>query len=102
MWRHPAGLEQHPLFPNYLDYGPQDRAKRFPNPALWLYGTYLGRVPSAGADPTRTPAGNPFVDQFSRYFPDLRSRSIAAGHFLGEEAPAAVNAYLVAFCAGLI
>ena len=70
---------------------------------LWLYGTYLGRVPATpAADATRTPTGNPFVDQFSRYFPDLRSRSIAAGHFLGEEAPAAVNEQLLAFCAGAI
>jgi len=46
------------------------------------------------------PTGNPFVDQFSRYFPDLRARSVAAGHFLGEEAPDYVNETLVAFVRG--
>ena len=103
MWRHPEGLEKHPLFAEFMDYGPEDRAKTFPNPALRLYGTYLGRAPSTPAsDPTRTPTGNPFVNQFSRYFPDLRSQSIAAGHFLGEEAPAAVNEHLLAFCSGAL
>ena len=100
MWLHPDGLEQHPRFANFLDYGPDDRQKRYPHPTLWLYGSYLGRSLSDGSSSARIPTGNPFVDQFSRYFPDLRSRSIDAGHFLGEEAPAAVNESLLAFLSG--
>jgi pimeloyl-ACP methyl ester carboxylesterase len=98
MWHHEGGLEAHPWHAEATDYGPEDRHKRFPNPTLWLYGAYLGGALDQGR--TRVPTGNPFLDQFSRYFPDLRARSVAAGHFLGEEAPAYVNEMLVAFLRG--
>jgi pimeloyl-ACP methyl ester carboxylesterase len=95
MWLHDGGLEQHPGHALFYDYGPEDRHKRYPHPVLWCYGSYSGRVSPSGS--SSIPSGNPFVEQFSRYFPDLRARSIAAGHFLGEEAPATVNDHLLAF-----
>jgi pimeloyl-ACP methyl ester carboxylesterase len=104
MWTHPEGLEQHPLFANFMDYGPEDRHKRFPNPALWMYGTYRGRAAGAAAPQAADviPSGNPFFDQFSRYFPDLRARGVDAGHFFPEEAPDVTNDTLAAFLAGRI
>lgn len=102
MWEHPEGLEQHPLYRNYMDYGPEDRQKRFESPALWMFGSYLGRAP-APTDPSGSaPRGNPFVDQFSRYLPDLRVRHVDAGHFFPEEAPGVTNETLLAFLAGTL
>ncbi len=98
MWLHPAGLEQHPLFADFMDYGPDDRHKQFAHPTLWAYGAYLGGAIDQGR--TEVPKGNPFFDQFARYFPDLRARSVGAGHFLGEEAPAYINETLLGFLAG--
>ncbi|MCC7363656.1 MAG: alpha/beta hydrolase [Dehalococcoidia bacterium] len=103
MWLHPEGLEKHPRFENYMDYGPEDRARRFEKPTLWMYGSYLGRSPSGEAPTTATtdvPKGNPFVDQFSRYFPDLRGQHVDAGHFFPEEAPDVTNRTLLAFLKG--
>ncbi len=102
MWLHPAGLPEHPRYVHYMDYGPEDRATRFPRPALWLYGHYLGRGGSATTTSARTepPTGNPFVDQFSSYFPQLTAHSVAAGHFLGEEAAPYVNETLAGFLGG--
>ncbi|MDH4147854.1 MAG: alpha/beta hydrolase, partial [Acidimicrobiia bacterium] len=37
MWLHPDGLEAHPRYDRYMDFGPEDRATRFPRPALWLH-----------------------------------------------------------------
>jgi pimeloyl-ACP methyl ester carboxylesterase len=105
MWTHPDGLEQHPLYSHYMDYGPEDRHKRFERPALWMYGTYLARSrgPSGEDRPAdAVPSGNPFVDQFRRYFPDLRARRVDAGHFFPEEAPAVTNETLAAFLDGRI
>jgi len=96
MWLHDGGLEGHPWHAEAMDYGPDDRHKTFPHPALWMYGlSSLGGAGEQGR--TEVPVGNNFLDQFSRYFPDLRARSVAAGHFLGEEAPAYVNETLIAF-----
>jgi pimeloyl-ACP methyl ester carboxylesterase len=94
MWLHPQGLEQHPLHADYMDYGPEDRHKRYPGPALWMFGQA-----TAAADGTAVPRGNPFVEQFSRYFPDLRVQRVAAGHFFPEEAPAVTNDALLRFLA---
>lgn len=102
MWLHEDGLEQHPLYPNFMDYGPEDRHKRFDHPTLWMYGTYLSRSRGTAGDgrpADAIPAGNPFVDQFSRYFPDLRARRVDAGHFFPEEAPEVTNETLLAFLA---
>jgi pimeloyl-ACP methyl ester carboxylesterase len=104
MWLHPEGLEKHPLYVNYMDYGPEDRHKTYPNPALWMFGSYLAR--SRGTEPPAArpvgwvPSGNPFSDQFSRYFPDLRAVPVNAGHFFPEEAPEETNATLRHFLAG--
>ena len=101
MWLHEGGLESHPWHAEPMDYGPADRQKRYGNPTLWMYGTSrLGRPLEQGR--TEIPTGSPFYDQFSRYFHDLRARSVAAGHFLGEEAPAYVNETLIAFLRGEI
>lgn len=105
MWLHEGGLEQHPLYSNFMDYGPEDRHKRFPNPALWMYGTYLARSRGTSGDgrpADAIPSGNPFVDQFPRYFPDLRARRVDAGHFFPEEAPEVTNETLLAFLSGQI
>lgn len=99
-WLHPGGLEQNPAWPRFPDYGPEDRHKRFTNPAMWLYGGYLGGAIEQGR--TKIPSGNPFLDQFSRYFPDLRARSVGGGHFLGEECKDYVNECLLAFLAGAV
>ncbi|MDZ7727736.1 MAG: hypothetical protein U5Q44_05775 [Dehalococcoidia bacterium] len=105
MWLHEDGLEQHPLYPNFMDYGPEDRHKRFEHPALWMYGTYLSRsrgTAGEGRPVDAIPFGNPFVDQFPRYFPDLRARRVDAGHFFPEEAPEVTNDTLLAFLAGKV
>ncbi|MGE5595056.1 MAG: alpha/beta fold hydrolase, partial [Hyphomicrobiales bacterium] len=104
MWEHPEGLEKHPLYPNFMDYGPEDRQVRFERPTLWMHGNYLARSDgnSGKIVDERIPTGNPFVDQFSRYFPDLRARQIAAGHFFPEESPEVTNETLLAFLAGRI
>jgi pimeloyl-ACP methyl ester carboxylesterase len=95
MWLHDGGLEAHPWHGEELDYGPEDRHKRYPNPALWLYGRSRLGAPREGR--TKVPSGNPFVDQFSRYLLDLQVHEVPAGHFVGEEAPVVVNDALVAF-----
>jgi pimeloyl-ACP methyl ester carboxylesterase len=103
MWLHEEGLEKHPLYPNFMDYGPEDRHKTFPNPTLWMYGTYLARsrgTEGGGRPADVIPTGNPFVEQFPRYFPDLRARRVDAGHFFPEEAPDATNEALVPFLQG--
>ena len=102
MWRHPGGLDAHPLFSEFMDYGPEDRHKTFDKPVLWMFGQYMaGRIGTeSGEQETSIPKGNPFVDQFSRYFPDLRVRRVDAGHFFPEEAPDVTNETLLAFLRG--
>jgi len=101
MWLHPGGLEKHALYANYMDYGPEDRHKRFEKPTLWMFGSYLSR--SRGTEPPAerpagwVPSGNPFSDQFSRYFPNLRAVPVNAGHFFPEEAPEETNHALRSF-----
>jgi pimeloyl-ACP methyl ester carboxylesterase len=105
MWLHPEGLEQHPLHANFMDYGPEDRHKRFEKPTLWMFGSYLARsrgTVQEGRPADHIPTGNPFSDQFSRYFPDLRARGVQAGHFFPEEAPQFTNETLRAFLSGAI
>lgn len=98
MWL--GGLENDPRYAEFMDYGPDDRHKRYPHPVLWLYGSYRAGDVRQGDD--RIPSVNPFFQQFSRYFPDLRARAVDAGHFLGEEAPGYVNQCLLAFLRGLL
>jgi pimeloyl-ACP methyl ester carboxylesterase len=102
MWLHPDGYAKHPLFANHMDYGPEDRHKRFVAPTLWLYARAAsGATGAAGAIET-VPSGNPFLNQFWRYFADLRARAINAGHFFIEEAPEATNRFLLDFLKGRI
>ena len=98
MWL--GGLENDSRYASFMDYGPDDRQKRYPHPVLWLYGSY--RMGAVQQGESALPAGNPFYDQFTRYFPDLRARAVAAGHFLGEEAPDYVNECLLAFVRGAL
>ena len=48
-----------------------DRLKRYPHPALWMYAD-----PGSRREPGSIPSGNPFFDQFSAYFPDLRAEPV--------------------------
>jgi len=97
MWLHPGGYDKHPLFSNFMDFGPEDRHKRFSPPVLWMYARATSVVTGASASSDVVPKGNPFLDQFSRYFPDLRARSVNAGHFFLEEDPASTNRALIDF-----
>jgi hypothetical protein len=51
---------------------------------------------------TATAPGGSFLDQFSRYIPDLSARPINAGHFFIEEAPETTNRFLLDFLKGRI
>lgn len=102
MWLHPDGYAKHPLFAYYMDYGPEDRHKRFTAPALWLYARAASGAAGAASTVETVPSGNPFLDQFSHYFPDLRARPINAGHFFIEEAPETTNRFLLDFLKGRI
>jgi pimeloyl-ACP methyl ester carboxylesterase len=95
MWLHPSGLEQHPQYGDFLDFGPEDRHKRFHKPVLWMFGQ--SSAVSTADDSRSVPRGNPFVDQFSRYFSDLRVQRVRAGHFFPEEAPEVTTAALQHF-----
>lgn len=100
MWLHDGGIEQSQRWAAHaFDFGPEDRQKQFRGPALWMYGAFLGQ-PAMTEGKTTVPSGNPFFDQFTRYLPDLRARSVGAGHFLGEERPDYVNECLLAFLRG--
>jgi pimeloyl-ACP methyl ester carboxylesterase len=85
-----------------MDYGPEDRHKRFTAPALWLYARPTRGGTGAASAVEKVPSGSPFLDQFSRYFPDLRARPINAGHFFIEEAPEPTNRFLLEFLKGRI
>jgi pimeloyl-ACP methyl ester carboxylesterase len=102
LWLHPEGIENHPEFVHYYDYGPQDRHKRYPNPTLWMYATTAPDDEGSPDDDTAIPGGNPFNDQFPRYFPDLRARRVNCGHFIPEEAPDYTNETMLAFLDGRI
>ena len=101
LWLHPNGVEQHPDFVHYYDYGPQDRHKRYPHPTLWMFASTVPQDGDASSHGDATvPTGNPFYDQFPRYFPDLRVRRVNSGHFIPEEAPGYTNDTMLAFLAG--
>jgi pimeloyl-ACP methyl ester carboxylesterase len=99
MWLHPEGLEKHPLHGNFMDYGPEDRHKRFTKPVLWGYGGGSRAKGSRQPASPKIPNGNPFFDQFTRYFPDLRGQAIPGGHFFPEESPEETNTALDGFLA---
>ena len=69
-----------------------------------MYGHYLGRRSGSESSTEQAPAGregapsvNPFAAQFDRYFSDLRTQAVDAGHFLGEEAAPVVTEALLRF-----
>jgi pimeloyl-ACP methyl ester carboxylesterase len=62
----------------YLDYGVEDRHKRYHGPALWMPSS--GVLAAAGDD-------DPAMANFHRQFPNLIVSPIEAGHFICEEAP---------------
>ena len=96
VWR--RGLNDHPWGREFMEYGPEDRHKRFEKPALWMYGN--ARLGPGGVANNTVPSGNPFFDQFSMYFPDLTAVGVpGAGHFFPEEAPAFTNQTLLEFLA---
>jgi len=96
MWLHEGGIEEHPQFKDYLDYGPEDNATRFEKPAIVMYGSYrFGTAVAQGDETIRT--GNPFDDQFPTYFPNMKARAVAGMHFLGEEAKDYVSEQLLSF-----
>ena len=96
MWLHEGGIEEHPLFNEFMDYGPEDNATVFEGPAINLYGSYrYGEAVQQGDETIR--GGNPFDDQFTRYFPKLQARAVNGIHFLGEEAKDYVSEQLIAF-----
>jgi pimeloyl-ACP methyl ester carboxylesterase len=96
MWLFPGGRDKHPLAGEYFDFGPEDRHKRYPNPALYVYGKqFAARYPKA-ADGV-PPSGNPLADQYARYFPDLTVRAADCGHYVPEEQPAFLNEVLLKF-----
>ena len=98
-WEHPGGLAEHPEHPWFPSFGPEDHDRPFGGPVLWLHGSYGGRSGGERGD-AWIPAGNPFVDQFSHHYPDLRARAAGCGHFIPEEAPQFTNETLVAFLGG--
>jgi pimeloyl-ACP methyl ester carboxylesterase len=67
-----------------------------------LYARATSVVTGAAGAGEAVPRGNPFLDQFSRYFPDLRARPINAGHFFIEEDPDTTNRFLLEFLKGQI
>jgi pimeloyl-ACP methyl ester carboxylesterase len=95
MWR--SGLEQHPYYKDFMDYGPEDRHKTFDKRALWMYGTGTRLAAGADASSREAPRGNPFFDQFPRYFPKLETMGVNAGHFFPEELPDVTNERLMQF-----
>ena len=87
------------IFEHYMDYGPEDRHKQFDKPALWMMSAAAVGRSGDEANPT-APSGNPFVEQFPRYLPDLRVQPVRGGHFFPEENPDDTNTHLRAFLAG--
>lgn len=95
MWLYPDGYDAHPWRHEFHDIGPEDRHKRYPNPALLIYGNQQARrFPELSHLPG--PTGHPFADQYARYFPDLHVRHADCGHLIPEEVPDLVNSELVA------
>ncbi len=96
MWLFPGGMERHPLAGECFDFGPEDRHKRYPNPALYVYGKqFAGRYPKQ-ADGV-PPSGDPLADQYARYFPNLTVRAADCGHYVPEEQPEFLNGVLLNF-----
>lgn len=96
-WERPDFVRTHIADPWYPVFGPEDAARTFTGPTLWMYAAG-DRSTRAGT--TTTPHGNPFVDQFAGHYPDLRCLGVGCGHFIPEEAPEVANDALIAFLGG--
>lgn len=94
MWLHPGGLEQHPDYGHFMDFGPEDRGRRFTGPTLLL------RSVGDALQARRVASDNPHSRQYRRYFPDLTTQTIPAGHFFPEEAHRLTSEAITAFLAG--
>ena len=94
MWLFADGFENHPWASEAHDVGPEDRHKRYDRPALFMFGhQQLGRFPELANLPA--PSDDPFVDQYVRYFSDLKPVAVECGHYVPEEVPDQVNAELL-------
>jgi len=101
MWRHPGGLFAHPDWETPLEFGPEDRHKHYPGPALFIYSALM--IPEAFEQGEPAEDHLPetyYTESIKRYYPDFRSRWINCGHFGPEEAPEQVLAHLQSFLAG--
>ena len=101
MWKHPELIFNHPDFEHFMVFAPEDRHRRYPGPADYLYSPFL--VPQAfenGTPPDDAPLdGNLYAQSFPHHFPDLQTRAASCGHFIPEEAPERTNQVLLEFLA---
>jgi hypothetical protein len=106
MWRRPDLIFSDPDWQKHFPvFAPEDRHRRFAGPTLYVFSPFL--LPQAfddGKPPAKDyiPGGNLYADSFAQHFPDLRTRGVACGHFIPEEAPGRTGELLTAFLAGEI
>ena len=81
MWR-----EQN-VKPEYLDYAPEDRHKRYTGDTLWLYSEQLFDATGSQLNEHGIPIGDPAFNAFSRHFPNLSAHPMSGGHFFLESQP---------------
>ena len=67
-----TGLEKHPLAAEFMDYGPEDRLKRYPQPAVDVRGPQ--QSPGAGHDLERESVLRPVPGLFPRPASGARTR----------------------------
>jgi hypothetical protein len=75
--------------PNYLDFAPEDRHKRYLGKTLWLYTKSVAAASGSHIDDRGVPLGDPAFEAFPRHFPDLEAEAVDGGHFFVEERAAA-------------
>jgi pimeloyl-ACP methyl ester carboxylesterase len=94
IWLHPKGFDAPAWHSEQLDFGPEDRHKRYHGPALFMYSERFAPLFPHHADGA-APGGDRFADQFAHYLVDLRVRFVQCGHFLPEEEPEIVSEALL-------
>ena len=80
----------------YFDVGPEDRHKRYQNPAMLIYGNRMAGMLSERPG-TSGDGQDQYAAQFRRYFTDFRAEYVDSGHFIPEEQPRAVSNLLLQF-----